>query len=46
MNRFERQHITRIIKEIEQKGEIPITKKAYYLYQKLGDIYQYKSNSL
>lgn len=44
MNRFERQHIIRIIKEIEQKGEIPIAKKAYYLYQKLGDIYQYKSN--
>lgn len=44
MNQFERQHIERMIKEIKQKGEIPIVKQAYYLYQNLGNIYQYKSN--
>lgn len=44
MNSYERKNVERIIEEIKQRGEMPITKKAYYLYIKLGEIYQYKSN--
>lgn len=47
MNQYEREHVTRIIneiKEIEKGKEMSEVEKAYYLYRKLGDIYEYKVN--
>lgn len=47
MNQYESENADRIIseiKEIEKSKQMSIPKKAFYVYQKLGDIYQYKVN--
>lgn len=47
MNQYERRNVKRIIneiKEIEKTKPMSEVKKAYYLYQNLGEIYQYKVN--
>lgn len=45
MNRYERKNVDRIIneiKEMEKSGPMSVAKNAFYVYLKLGDIYQYK----
>lgn len=45
MNRYEKENVDRIIneiKEMEKSDTMSVTKKAFYAYLKLGDIYQYK----
>lgn len=47
MNQYERKNADRIINEIKEKeksSKMSNTKKAFYVYLKLGDIYQYKVN--
>lgn len=47
MNQYERENVDRIINEIkerEKSGKMSNAKKAFYVYLKLGDIYQYKVN--
>ena len=45
MNQYEKEHVERIIQEIQKinnKEEMTEEKKAYYAYHRLGEIYQYK----